>query len=210
MRRTRWPPLRQPRRSGEDMPITTTADVPGLDEEARTAARIFGACHASVTALYEAFWTVRQARGNPPGATTDQEQDILRAMLVMACSGLDAVLKQIIRDAIPTISAGDDGVRAGLESFVERKIKSPDGGNFVGGKLLARLLCSPSPVMAATDSYIYELTGDSLQSADQVMKTAAALGLLPQWQIDKQVLSGIFKLRNTIIHELDVNLNAQP
>jgi hypothetical protein len=37
------------------------------------------------------------------GMSTDEEQDLLRAMLVTAAPGLDAMTKQLIRDALPKV-----------------------------------------------------------------------------------------------------------
>ena len=194
------------------MPINTLLDIGQVHEKVSAAARIYGASHASVSALYQAFWTVRESRGNPRGATTDQEQDILRAMLVMACSGLDATLKQLIRDCLDHIAMEDADVQKGLETFVERRIRGSDSAitEWTGTKFLAKLLCAPSPLVRATEAYIYELTGDSLQSPEQVLKAAQALGIRPaSVEFDILVFRGIFKLRNAIIHELDVNLDAQ-
>lgn len=54
------------------------------------------------------------------------------------------------------------------------------------------------------------MTGDSLQSPDQVMKTATALGLdTGKLAIDVSKLRKVFGARNTIIHELDIDLDGK-
>ena len=58
-------------------------------EKARDAASSFLA----------AFTQSRRARGSPRGTSTDAEQDMLRAALVFAGAGLDAVVKQLLADA---------------------------------------------------------------------------------------------------------------
>src|SRR5260221_3103129 len=42
----------------------------------------------------------RRSRSKSGGALTHAEQDLLRAMLVFAGAGLDACLKQLVRDAL--------------------------------------------------------------------------------------------------------------
>ncbi len=52
--------------------------------------------HDSSQAILKAFDTVRKIRpGWVSGGTTDEEQDLLRAMLVMATSGLDSLCVRI-------------------------------------------------------------------------------------------------------------------
>src|ERR1035441_3502362 len=53
------------------------------------------------------------------------------------------------------------------------------------------------------EDYVYELTGDSLQSSEQLFKTCAALGADGQAAIgDAKTLKNVFDARNQIIHEL--------
>jgi hypothetical protein len=77
--------------------------------------------------------------------TTDEEQDLLRAMLVMAAAGLDSMLKQLIRDCMPSLVKANPQVREGLEKFVARSIRgeadAPEplaGARFLGRVLAAR------------------------------------------------------------------------
>ena len=72
---------------------------------------------------------------------------------------------------------------------------------------VAKVLASPTPQERLIDEYLLELTGSSLQSADQLIKAAKALGLDPaKVGIHKKELDDVFRARNKIIHELDVNL----
>jgi len=141
--------------------------------------------------------------------STDDEQDLLRAMLVMAASGLDSMLKQLIRDTLSTLVAVNDRVRDGLEKFATRSIRGeaevPD--SLGGTKFLARVLISSQPQQQVIEEYIRELTGGSLQSVSELSRTAAALGL-SRTKIDHSVLNPIFGIRNKIIHELDIDLDG--
>jgi len=80
--------------------------------------------HDSSQAILKAFDTVRKIRpGGASGGTTDEEQDLLRAMLVMATSGLDSMVKQIFRDCLPSLINADEKVRGEIEKYTQRKIK---------------------------------------------------------------------------------------
>lgn len=175
------------------------------------SALIYQYTHASASSLVEAFDDAKAKRGNKRGILTDQEQDILRAALVMCCAGLDAALKQAIRDCFEHLLEKSKTVREGFEKFIRRRI----GGEgdvlelAAGAKFLALILAEKEPRTKLIEEYIRELTGDSLQSVDEVLRTAAALGLESKsLGLDIARLKEIFVIRNKVIHELDIDLNA--
>jgi len=181
--------------------------------ETERAGTIYEYSVASVTSLWLAFDLAKRNRGNPRGITTDQEQDLLRAMVVMAASGLDASLKQLIRECVPPLVARSEIVHGQFEKFTLRRLQGADeAGSNLGGpnlKFLAKVLAAPDQQASLIDSYVYELTGESLQSAEQVLKTAAALGLDAKSVVpDQAALKLVFQTRNQIIHELDMNLQS--
>jgi hypothetical protein len=186
--------------------------APGLTEPAAEqctkAALILERTHNSASAILEALELVRAGRGRPRGVLTDNEQDLLRAMLVMAAAGLDSMLKQLIRDALPSLVRADDSVREELEKFIARSIRGeaeiPESGS---AKFLARVLASESPQAKVIEAYIQELTGGSLQSVAELSRVTAALGARGV-AIDQRLLKPIFDVRNRIIHELDINLDG--
>ena len=190
--------------------IATTPDLTLVNKELSDALLIFQNALFSSGSLLQAFELARKNRGKSRGGTTDQEQDILRAMLVMACAGLDAGLKQVIKDALPFLVKVNAGAQTGLETFVERQIRGEETDFGSNAKYLAKVLASSSPYTRVIDSYINALTGDSLQSADQLFKVATALGLDPNaLGLDKKLLRPIFVARNQIIHELDIDLDGE-
>jgi hypothetical protein len=131
----------------------------------------------------------------------------------MSCAGLDAALKQAIRDCLENLLEGDPQVREGFERFIRKRISGETGvAEGVGGaKFLAAVLVEREPRNRLVEEYIKELTGDSLQSADEIMRTASALGLdAKSLGLDPGKLREIFSIRNKIIHELDIDLNAKP
>lgn len=166
----------------------------------------------SVRDFTTAFEIIRSTRGQGRGRTGHAEQDQLRAALVFAAAGLDSTLKELIREALPFLVVSDGAVKRELETFVARQIRGEGGepeANY-GTKFLAKILTADSlPILGIIEQYVLELTGSSLQSADQVMKTLRALGVNPDRIVSNIPLKAIFSIRNQIIHELDVNLRAQ-
>jgi len=56
------------------------------------------------------FYNIYQMhRKGSKGVTTYQDQDLLRAMLVFACSGLDSIIKQLIKDVLAKVIIKDKG-----------------------------------------------------------------------------------------------------
>ncbi len=77
--------------------------------------------------------------------------------------------------------------------------------------MIARYLTSPDPRGRLIEDYVYELTGSSLQSAEEVQKTAGALGVQDE-ALRKRItgLRTLFVARNEISHELDLQRPGQP
>jgi hypothetical protein len=136
--------------------------------------------------------------------STDEEQDLLRAMLVMAAAGLDSMVKELVRDALPNVIFADPQARSGLERHISGRVRSPDSD------FLPRILSAPLPSSAVVEDYIAHLTASSLQSAAELARAASAFGLEPRnVGIDFERLRSIFDVRNKIIHELDINFEAR-
>lgn len=175
------------------------------------AALIYSYTYTAASSLLVAFDDAKKKRGNLRGVLTDQEQDILRASLVMCCAGLDAAIKQAIRDCIDELLENDAQVRGGFEKFIRKRI-SGEGDAFElasGAKFMALVLADRKPRRRLIEEYIKELTGESLQSVDEVLRTATALGIDHKTlKLDIPKLKDIFSIRNKIIHELDIDLDA--
>lgn len=167
--------------------------------------------HESADSFLEAFEVVRNERGAQRGATTDEEQDLLRMMVVIAAAGLDSLLKQTIRDCLPKLVELDENVQQGLETFVVRQLRGEveDLNTSAANKFLAKVLLADSHQAQVIEEYVQHLTGSSLQSASEVMKAVSALGINPkQINIQPDKLKPIFDIRNRIIHELDIDFEA--
>ena len=156
---------------------------------------------SSFLTLFESTRRNRNARGAP----TDQEQDLLRAMLAFACAGLDSMIKQIVRDALESVIDTSEGAHGNFRAFVERRLArqgAPDS------KLLAEVLTGTDPRKVLISELVGELTSQSLQSKDQVMRAASYFDIPSDaLTLDLRLLEQIFQCRNQISHEMDVDLN---
>lgn len=162
--------------------------------------------HDACMSFLDVFETGRRIR-NARGAPTDEEQDLLRAMLVFATSGLDSVVKQLINDALPALIERDEGARAVVTTHVERMIRKGDQTDV---KLLATALLALRPRDVFINRVICELTSGSLQSKDELLKVAACFNIPSAALVaDHKSLSDIFAARNHIIHEMDIDF-SQP
>jgi hypothetical protein len=103
-------------------------------------------------------------------------------------------------------------VREGFEAFIQKRVGGQGDAQAAvsGAKFLASILASSEPRSRLIEEYIRALTGDSLQSVEEVFRAVAALGLDEKTlALDVQGLRGIFAIRNKIIHELDLDLSAK-
>jgi hypothetical protein len=174
--------------------------------QSKTAALILEHSVESANSLWAAYDLARVNRGKPRGITTDQEQDLLRAMVIAAASGLDACLKRLIRDCLPHLIKESGDVHDAFEKFVARHLQAGEG--VISTKLLAKTLAAGDAQRHLIEQYVYDLTGDSLQSADQLLKTCSAVGADPRTCVGDLVeVKKIFAARNQMIHELDMNLD---
>src|SRR5579885_1522541 len=201
--------------SRHNQPMTTFSTAATATTQSTSlskAALIYEYTHTAASSLLTAFDDAKTKRGNVRGVLTDQEQDILRAALVMSCAGLDAAIKQAIRDCIEELLQKEKAVRDGFEKFIRKRISGE--GDLLevsqGARFLASVLADPTPRKKLIEGYIKDLTGESLQSTEEVLRTLAALGLDHKaLKLDIARLKEIFGIRNKIIHELDIDLNAK-
>jgi len=184
--------------------FSNVPDEPECDECAR-AYQIAQTTVRTCESFLNSFMQVRKDR-NAQGTPTDNEQDLLRAMLVFACSGLDSMIKQLIKDALPKVIDQNEGAEVSFRSFIERKISKDQKLNF---EVMALSLTSKSPREQTLKRFIDELTQDSLQSKDQVFQITSVFDI-PSTTISTTPndLRDVFLVRNRIIHELDINFSG--
>jgi len=190
-------------------PLTAGTFAPGTD----TAQRFLASAYDSVDAVLETLETLRdlrrqQAGGRIPGRLTSNEEDLLRAAIVFTGAGMDATLKQLIRDTLPGLLDVSDLSHDKFEAFAGQRLGT---GEIADTKMIARYLISADPRRRLIEDYIYDLTGSSLQSAEEVGKVAGALGI-NDGALRKRIdgLKDWFSARNEVSHELDLQRPEQP
>ena len=182
--------------------LSPACGEPGTD----TAQRFLASAYDSVEAVLANQAAIRGLRkletGDVRGRLPANEEDLLRAAIVFTGAGLDATLKQLIRDALPTLLETNAQAHDKFEKFAEERLGTSEVADT---KVIARYLTSANPRERLIEDYIYALTGSSLQSAEEVDKVAAALGI-DDPQLRKRIggLRQLFTARNEIAHELDL------
>lgn len=185
--------------------------LPGLspacgEPGTETSQRFLASAYDSVQAVLANLKAIREQRrdagGDIRGRLTANEEDLLRAAVVFTGAGLDSTLKRLIRDALPRLLEESEQAHAKFEDFAARRIGT---GEIADAKMVARYLTSDSPRQRLIEDYIYDLTGSSLQSAEEVAKAAAALGIDDK-NLRRRIteLKALFAARNQISHELDL------
>ena len=132
--------------------------------------RYLEGAHEAVEAVFDTLDKIRQLRkaegGGIQGQLTNNENDQLRAAIVFSGAGLDATLKQMIRDTLPLLlEADNEQAHKKFENFTHRTLGT---GEIADTRAIARYLTSASPRSRLIEDYIYELTGSSLQSSEEV------------------------------------------
>lgn len=162
--------------------------------------------HDASSSFLDIFRNSRAAR-NARGAATDIEQDLLRAMLSFASAGLDSMVKQLIKDALPNVIDSNVGAFESFRSYTEKRIVRNEEFDH---KLIADLLCDVSPRQKLVETLVNDLTSSSLQSAEAIFRAGSFFNI-PSIEIcaDPNELKRVFQSRNQIIHEMDVDF-GQP
>ena len=177
-----------------------------LEPGTETAQRFLASAYDSVEAVLDNLAKIRELRkrevGDIRGRLPSNEEDLLRAALVFTGAGLDASLKRLIRDTLPVLLESSDQAHEKFETFAADQLGT---GEIADSRMIARYLTSPNPRERLIEDYIYELTGSSLQSAEEVQKTAGALGI-DDGPLRKRItgLRSLFVARNEVSHELDL------
>lgn len=161
--------------------------------------------HETCSSFLNIFENTLAGKGTGSPTNQDQDQDLLRAILVFASSGLDSMIKQLIRDSLGEVINRDQGAEAIFRGHVERKIKK---GEQINSSILTNALLSSNPKQIFMQEVVRELTSSSLQSKDELLKIASYFNI-PSSNLTTNfnLLKEIFDVRNQIIHEIDINFN---
>jgi hypothetical protein len=176
-------------------------------EACQDAHAILCNAHDAVKSFLDTFETIRKAR-QAKGMPTDEEQDLLRAMVLFAGAGLDSTVKQLIRDALPAVVEQDEGATIQFKAHIEKRLRDTETG--ISRRFLADTLGDTNPRARLLSVLVTDLTSDSLQSAEELLKVAAYFNI-PSGKITTNIneLKQIFAVRNQIGHEMDIDF-SQP
>ena len=137
----------------------------------------------------------------------EEKQNILRAIIIFSCSGVDAIVKQLINDTLEYVIEHDEGAFNQFKQFSTKKIQNKSETNY---NLLTELLVSEHPRKILISSLKNELTQNSLQSAEELFRVASYFNIETKiLEPNDKELKRIFKVRNQITHELDVDMDSK-
>lgn len=186
-------------------------DSPAADA-ARNAFTILCSAHNAASSFLDIFEATRETR-KAKGTPTDEEQNLLRAMLVFAGAGLDAIIKQLVRDALSLTIDRSTGAEGNLKTFISKRLARQ---NTLDPSFLSSVLASRDPRDVLVSELVDDLISQSLQSKEQVLRVASYFDIpSPALAPDLKLLERIFRARNEIVHEMDVdfaqkNRNRRP
>ena len=182
--------------------FTVEVDKKGCSPSCVTAVRILEAAYRSCNEFHGLYKTSRRRKS---GNSTDAEEDLLRAMLLFAASGLDSVVKQLIRRCLQPVVEQSEEARSRLEKTVARRLRK---GDQIDEKLLAALLVSDSHFATSVAVVRDSLLSSSMQATSQLSAVAELFSVSPRDIVhDYNQLNEIFRERNHIAHEMDVDLD---
>lgn len=161
---------------------------------------------ASVNSFYAWYRTSR--KGAKGGPATHKQQDLYRAMLVFACAGLDMLVKQLIKTKLVKLVEFDTNATDKFKDYVKRGLKKDNKDSEILN-VIAFALIDRNPREVFLREYISHFTGGSLQSTKELWKVSEASGLekgkLFPDETEKS-LDAAFRVRNEIIHQMDINI----
>ncbi len=140
-----------------------------------------------------------------------QKQDLLRAIILFSCSGIDSIVKQLVNDTLDYVIEHDEGAFNQFKNYTEKKLilKNEAG---INSKLFAELFTCGNPKQTLIDVLKKDLTSNSLQSADELLKVGSVFNIetanLVNGKDEHEKLRKVFIVRNQITHEMDVDMTA--
>jgi hypothetical protein len=157
--------------------LTPAHGEPGTE----TAQRFLASAYDSVEAVLQTLKTVRELRRQETGRRlrrlTSPEEDLLRAAIVFTAAGLDATLKQLIRDTLPALLETSRQAHDKFESFAADKLGTAEVADT---KMMARYLTSPDPRSRLIEDYVYDLTDRACSRPKKSTRRRALLVLTMQ------------------------------
>lgn len=164
--------------------------------------------HTTLQGVFDSLHIVREAASpgglEARGRLPESQVDLLRSALVLAGAGLDAVVKRLARDALPTLLAvgstqrdANSTFKSHVSSQVREKVPSPSW---------TKAVLADDPRQAMIKVYVAERTQGSLQSEEDLKRMRTALGI-GEGSIPDERISGLatfLTAQNQVAHDLDI------
>lgn len=131
------------------------------------------------------------------------KQNVLRSMILFSCSGLDAIIKQLVIETLESVIERDVETQKQLRSFAARQLRN-NGDKYT---VLAELITAKNSRTLLIEMLKKNLTYNSLQSIDELRRVTGYFNIKLDTLIDKSnenVLDQAFRTRNEIVHQMDV------
>ena len=149
----------------------------------------------------KSFLKIYDEIGNEENAA---KEDLLRAIILFACSGIDAIMKQLIEDSLEEVIKVDEGAQHNFKNYIEKKIKN--NTDTYNSKLLSEIFSSDKkPRDTLIEILKKELTANSLQSAEELSRVASYFDIDTS---DIDEIKKVFIIRNQITHEMDIDMSV--
>ncbi|MFB4303852.1 hypothetical protein [Actinomadura sp. NTSP31] len=172
----------------------------GCPEEALRSWARLQATHKSVKGLFDTLNQLRQ-QGDPRGAISESQRDLARAAIAFTSAGVDASLRTLLRDTLPTLLAVDGAAHnAFVGHFYDKRLQSAPT------QATKQAIVALDPRAALIELYVADLTAASIQGAKDLIAVRKALGVRGE-QVSDQVLKDqqpFFNARQEVVHELDL------
>ena len=184
-------------------------DLPRVHPRVSAARQQLCVAHTTLQGIFESLHVVRtasanQAGGGARGRLKEGEVDLLRSAIVLAGAGMDAVLRRLATDALPTLLESSAKHPAAAKKYRRHVSDQVRDKKAPGCWVQAILADDPRPEMVRL--YVDALTKASLQSETDLKRIRDALGIDTSTVPDEFIsgLKGFLIARNQVAHDLDL------
>jgi hypothetical protein len=175
--------------------------------------QMLGGAHESVGEFLDTFRELGDVARCEPTEVKDGQsfrrgQEILRTMVVIASAGLEASLKEALRQTLDPLSSSDVRSADRLESWVSGQLFDSEG-RAKDPSYLAHVLTSFSPRDSLTWAYVRSRVAGSLQSQEKLCEVVADFGFEENVakalvkRIRDEAVRAAFECRNQVVHDYD-------
>lgn len=164
----------------------------GAHESVQAVLNIFDEVHARVA----------KSRAENRGTLRQEEQELLRAALVLTSSGLDASMTKLVRVALPRLIRQGASAKTRYDSWLSAEV----GKEGAASKAIVAAVLSTDATAALVNAYVDVKTTASYQGTkDLSMRVRDLLCVPPKLVSDAEIvaLDPFFRARNAIVHDMD-------